>query len=81
MEKVQVKSVKKSKKKNNNKKNKKSKKSRFCKKHVHLQTMIKTPVKFQKNWPQTVGGVALTRYICTYYICTFIVLKHKKSQS
>ena len=37
---------------------------RFLKKaHAHLQTMPKTPVKFQKDPPKTLGGVALTRYI------------------
>ena len=29
---------------------------------AHLQTMTKTPVKFQKNQHKTVGGVAHTRY-------------------
>ena len=31
--------------------------------HAYLQTMIKTSVKFQKNWYKTVGGVAPTRYL------------------
>ena len=30
--------------------------------HAYLQTMYKTPVKFQKNLYKTVGGVAHTRY-------------------
>ena len=30
--------------------------------HAHLQTMKNTPVKFQTNWHNTVGGVAHTRY-------------------
>ena len=30
--------------------------------HAHLQTMIKTPMKFQNNWNETVGGVTHTRY-------------------
>ena len=29
----------------------------------YLQTMIKTPVKCQKNWRKSVGGVALIRYL------------------
>ena len=29
----------------------------------NLQTMIETPVKFPKDRPDTVGGVALTRYL------------------
>ena len=34
----------------------------ICKPHAYLQTMYKTPVKFQKNQYKTVGGVAHTRY-------------------
>ena len=30
--------------------------------HVHLQSLTKTPVKFQKDWDKIVGGVALTKY-------------------
>ena len=29
----------------------------------YLQTILKTPVKFQKDWPKTVGGVADTRMV------------------
>ena len=34
----------------------------ISKPHAHLQSMMKTSVKFQKNWTKTVGGVAHTRY-------------------
>ena len=28
------------------------------KQYAYLQTIIKAPVKFEKDWPKTVGGVA-----------------------
>ena len=31
--------------------------------HSHLQTCIKTCLKFQKDQPETVKGVALTKYL------------------
>ena len=34
----------------------------MCKQYGHLHTMAKTSVKFQNDWPKTVGGVALTRH-------------------
>ena len=34
----------------------------ISKPHAYLQTMSKTPVKFQKNQYKTVGGDAHTRY-------------------
>ena len=33
------------------------------KQYAYLQTILKTPVKFQKDWPKTVGGVADTRMV------------------
>ena len=33
------------------------------KQYAYLQTVLKTPVKFQKDWPKTVGGVADTRMV------------------
>ena len=33
------------------------------KQYAYLQTILKTPVKFQKDWPKTVGGVAYTRMV------------------
>ena len=32
----------------------------MSKQYAHLHAMVKTSVKFQNNWPKTVGGVALT---------------------
>ena len=37
----------------------------MSKQYAHLHTMAKTSVKFQNYWPQTVGGVALTRHPLT----------------
>ena len=31
--------------------------------HAHLQTILKTPVKFQKDRTKTVGGVKGTKYL------------------
>ena len=33
------------------------------KQYAYLQTILKTPVKFQKDWPKTVGGVADKRMV------------------
>ena len=30
--------------------------------HAYLHTILKTPVKFQKDWTETVGGVKGTKY-------------------
>ena len=32
----------------------------MSKQYAHLRAMAKTSVKFQNDWPKTVGGVALT---------------------
>ena len=32
---------------------------------THLHAMAKTSVKFQNDWPKTVGGVALTSQLLT----------------
>ena len=37
----------------------------MSKQYAHLHTMAKTSVKFQYDWPKTVGGVALTRHPLT----------------
>ena len=37
----------------------------MSKQYAHLYTMEKTSVKFQNDWPKTVGGVALTRHPLT----------------
>ena len=44
------------------------------KSHAHLQSYIKTCVKFQKDQPKTVRVVALTRYS----ICTLTMLEGEK---
>ena len=33
------------------------------KQYAYLQTIIKAPVKFEKDWPITVGGVAGRRMV------------------
>ena len=33
------------------------------KQYAYLQTILKVPVKFEKDWPRTVGGVAGTRMV------------------
>ena len=40
------------------------------KQYAYLQTILKTPVKFKKDSPKTVGGVADTRYILHIHICS-----------
>ena len=37
----------------------------MSKQYAHLHTMAKTSVKFQNDWPKTVGGVALTSQLLT----------------
>ena len=37
----------------------------MSKQYAHLHAMAKTSVKFQNDWPKTVGGVALTRQLLT----------------
>ena len=47
------------------KKKKKKKNERIIPKaHTHIQTMTKTPAKFQKVWYKTVRGAAPTSYQC-----------------
>ena len=33
------------------------------KQYAYLQTILKAPVKFEKDWPKTVGGVAGRRML------------------
>ena len=33
------------------------------KQYAYLQTILKVPVKFEKDWPKTVGGVAGRRMV------------------
>ena len=37
----------------------------MSKQYAHLHTMAKTSVKFQNEWPKTVGEVALTSQLLT----------------
>ena len=39
----------------------------YIQKYAHFQTMILTPVKFQRNRSKTVGGVANTRYLVSIH--------------
>ena len=39
----------------------------ISKPHAHLQSMMKTSVKFQNNRNKTVGGVAHTRYLLSIH--------------
>ena len=41
----------------------------------HLQSLTKTPVKFQKDWDKIVGGVALTRYLMSISFCSNLAQK------
>ena len=54
--------------------------SGFCKNTCRIQTMIKIPVKFQKDRPKTVncktvGGVALTRYLLPIHFHSILAQK------
>ena len=48
------------------------------KQYAYLQTILKTPVKFQKDLPKTVGGVTDTRYILHIHICSIRARKMSK---
>ena len=37
----------------------------MSKQYAHLHAMAKTSVKFQNDWPKTVGGVSLTNQLLT----------------
>ena len=37
----------------------------MSKQYAHLHAMAKTSVKFQNDWPKTVGGVTLTSQLLT----------------
>ena len=47
--------------------------------HAHLQSLTKTPVKFQKDWDKIVGGVALTRYLMSISFCSNLAQKRLSS--
>ena len=46
--------------------------------HAYLQTILKAPVKFQKDWPKTVGGVEGTRYLLPIHFCSIRAQKMSK---
>ena len=58
----------------------------MSKQYARLHTMAKTSVKFQNDWPKTVGGVALTSQLLTnrqvaarlYHTCVLTQARHKK---
>ena len=47
-------------------------------KQAYLQTILKAPVKFQKDWPKTVEGVAGRRYILPIHFCSTRAQKKSK---
>ena len=48
------------------------------KEYAYLQTILKAPVKFEKDWPKTVGGAAVEG---TYSLYISVVLGLEKSLS
>ena len=48
------------------------------KQYTYLQTILKAPVKFEKDWSNTVGGVAGRRYILPIHLCSIRARKKSK---
>ena len=48
--------------------------------HAYLQTILKASVKFQKDWPKTVGGVEGTRYLLPIHFCSIRAQKMSTSK-
>ena len=48
------------------------------KQYAYLQTILKAPVKFEKDWPKTVGGVAGRSYILPIHYCSIRARKKSK---
>ena len=46
--------------------------------HAYLQTILKALIKFQKDWPKTVGGVEGTRYLLPIHFCSISAQKMSK---
>ena len=46
--------------------------------YMYLQTILEAPVKFEKDWPKTVGGVAGRRYILPIHFCSIRTRKKSK---
>ena len=50
----------------------------LMKEYAYFQTILKAPVKFEKDWPKTLGGVAGRRYILTIHFCSIRARKKSK---
>ena len=48
------------------------------KQYAYLQTILKVLVKFEKDWPKTVRGVAGRRYILPIHFCNIRARKKSK---
>ena len=48
------------------------------KQYAYLQSILKAPVKFQKDWSKTVGGVVGRRYILPIHFCSNRARKKSK---
>ena len=48
------------------------------KQYAYLQTILKAPVKFEKDWLKTVGGVVGRRYTLPIHFCS--IRDRKKSK-
>ena len=46
--------------------------------HAYLQVILKANVKFQKDRPETVGGVKGTRYLLPIHFCNIRTQKMSK---
>ena len=48
------------------------------KQYAYFQTILKVPVKSEKDWPKTVGGDAGRRYILPRHFCSIRARKKSK---
>ena len=48
------------------------------KQYAYFQTILKAPVKFEKDWLKTVGGVAGRGYILLIHFCSIRARKKSK---
>ena len=48
------------------------------KQNAYLQTILKAPVKFEKDWPKTVGGVAGKQMVVPIHFCSIRARKKSK---
>ena len=46
--------------------------------HAYLQAILKAHVKFQKDWPKTVGKIKGTRYLLPIHFCNIRTQKMSK---